>query len=108
MEDKGTYHARASARPATPPAIRWVLSGIFSFGAGIVGDALAGLPSSADLIDMAELFSLVDNGSSEARNNEVDGGSYWSKWLAAFDDDGLVVSVLNKLYVGEVLRSVVD
>ena len=54
MEDKGTYHARASARPATPPAIRWVLSGIFSLGAGVVGDGLAGLPSSADLIDMAE------------------------------------------------------
>lgn len=51
-----TYHARASARPAIPPAIRCVLSGIFSFGAGAVGDGLAGLPSKADLMDMMMVF----------------------------------------------------
>jgi hypothetical protein len=32
--------------------MRWVLNGIFSFGAGVVGDGLAGLPSRADLMDM--------------------------------------------------------
>jgi hypothetical protein len=61
MRGEETYHARASARPATPPAIRWVLSGIFSFGAGVVGFGLAGLPSSADLIDMM-VYSLVGYG----------------------------------------------
>jgi hypothetical protein len=61
MRGEETYHARASARPATPPAIRWVLSGIFSLGAGVVGFGLAGLPSSADLIDMM-VYSLVGYG----------------------------------------------
>jgi len=56
-----TYHARASARPATPPAIKWVLSGIFSLGAGVVEAGLLGFPSSADLIDMAVWSFLIDN-----------------------------------------------
>jgi hypothetical protein len=51
----GTYHARASARPAIPPAMRCVLSGIFSLGATTGG---AGFwrdePSSVDLIDMVD------------------------------------------------------
>jgi hypothetical protein len=72
MTGEETYHARASARPATPPAIRWVLSGIFSFGAGVVGFGLAGLPSSADLIDMM-VYSLVGYGRDECK---VDDGLY--------------------------------
>jgi hypothetical protein len=53
-----THQAIASAKPAIPPAIRWVLSGIFSFGVGgVEGEGDIGLlwldePSNADLIDI--------------------------------------------------------
>jgi hypothetical protein len=64
----GTYHARASASPAIPPAMRCVLSGIFSLGAttGGGGDE-RDEPSSVDLIDMVPEISvgldvLLDDG----------------------------------------------
>ena len=72
MNGKETYHARASARPAMPPAIRWVLNGIFSFGAGAVGDGLAGLPSRADLIDITKWILGLSFPASQVRCREAD------------------------------------
>jgi hypothetical protein len=44
-----THHIRASARPAAPPAIRWVLSGI-----------LAGLPLPLPFFGLASEASLIE------------------------------------------------
>lgn len=61
----GTYHARASARPAIPPAIKWVLSGIFSLGADgagvLVVDVPLPLPLGAELfkVDLMDMVGLA-------------------------------------------------
>lgn len=45
-----THHTRASDRPATPPAIRCVLRGIFSCTTPVLGTALVPCPGVVELL----------------------------------------------------------